>query len=301
MTSPAPLPSHLRPSPRSRGLILFSLWLALVVLGFAFFEVFSGPEDFAGNRAARAWALVAWGFMVVALFGGFFVYFLVRAWRSQRLSNRATNLLNSGRYEEAAELFESAARYGMGCNRAVAIYSLGIAELYRGAPDRGAQLLEAVDQSRALRQFGAIHQPIQDQIATCHALLGRIDAARASLREAAARSKGEATSFSVLPQALVACREGQPAKALDVLTARWREVEIAGASMTKFARLVRAFALNAIDPVGNRDATHETLAGAKPIAPGELQPLIASWPEMEAFLVDQRVIPSRASSTAAVG
>ena len=131
------------------------------------------------------------------------------------------------------------------------------------------------------------------------ALLGRIEAARASLQEAASRSKGEATSLSVLPEALVACREGQPARALEVLATRWREVEIAGASITKFARIVRAFALNAIDPVGNRDATHETLAGAKPIAPGELQPLIASWPEMEAFLVDQRLTPLPASPTAA--
>ena len=301
MTSPAPLPSHLRPSPRFRPLITLGYWVALLVLFVAFYKIFSRSEGEDATRGAVAWTSAGWPFVVFALFGGFFVYFLVRGLRSQRLSNRATNLLNSARYEEAARLFESAARRSTGGQRAVAIYGLGMTELYRGAPERAAQLLEAVDRSRALRQFAAIHQPIQDQIATCHALLGRIDAARASLQEAATRSKGEATSFSVLPEALVACREGQPAKAVDVLTTRWREVESVGASMTKLARLVRAFALNAVDPAGNRDAIRETLAGAKPIAPGELQPLIASWPEMETFLVDQRVIPSRASSTAAVG
>jgi tetratricopeptide (TPR) repeat protein len=271
---------------------MLGLWCLMVVVSITYFEAFSGPEDFGGNRVVRAWTIIVWMSVLLALLGGFFVYFFVRGWRSQRLYNRAWNLLNSARYEEAAQLFESAARRGTGCHRAVAIYGLGLTELYRGALERAAQLLEAVDRSGALRGLGVIHQPIQGQIATCHALLGRIDAARAALGEAATRSKGEATSFSVLPEALVACREGQPARALEVLATRWREVEIAGASMTKFARLVHAFALNAVDPAGNRDATREAVAGAKPIAPGELQPLLASWPEMEAFLGDQLLVPA---------
>ncbi len=124
-------------------------------------------------------------------------------------------------------------------------------------------------------------------VATCYGLLGELDAARAWLPEAARAAATLAVEVALVPEAIVACREGRFAHLVSRCRERRRAIEatLAGDDL-RTLRLLRAFALAALpdNEVAGEQERLEARLLARPGAPGECDHLARHWPELSAFL-----------------
>jgi tetratricopeptide (TPR) repeat protein len=278
---PLPRERHLRPGrPVLRQVALWTL-LALVFL--AAYQWLAVPRGAAVSpRSALSRGLVAGG--AIALFCAFFLFFFLRAQAWLRAYNRGVSFVAAGEEVQALAHFEAAARRGAGSQRALALFYLGLCRLNLGEVDRALELFGAAHRSGALSRIAFAHEALPNLVATCYGLRNEPALARPWLQEGQRRAGARPPAMALLAEALLLCREGQPGAALQLMDARWTEAEAAGGRYTRRVRLLRAFALDALDPAANAPAVFEALAAVKPVRAGDFEPLAASWPELETFV-----------------
>jgi tetratricopeptide (TPR) repeat protein len=193
--------------------------------------------------------------------------------------------------EEAAEQFLVASKKAQNkFQRAFAEFNLGYCRFEMGQLEEAAALLRRVDDSGGLRRNREASALLANHLSTCYALLGDVGAARSMLEEGVRRRTEGYDSHPLLAEVLILCREDHFGAAAKTLESRWREVEMSGGVYLKMLRVLRAFALDTVDPAANAQAVMEALAGAKPLAPATLQTLTAHWPKMREFLVAQKLV-----------
>lgn len=274
------------------------LWSALVGLFVAFYWTFSQrAEPLLEGTPAEPPVPTPWGEWATT--GLLFVFFLavvvfvnLRGRRWEELNVRGAALLQEGEAAQAAMHFELASAKALKKDhRVLSRYNLGIARMYEGRAREALALLRKAGGTITLRYAGSgmYFRALPYHLATCHALLGDLPEARAMFEEGERRRGKETAPGTILPEVLVLCREGHFGAAAKVLESRQRVADMVGGVDQKLLRVLRGFALDALDPVANAPAVAEAIAGAKPLAPTDIQLLAASWPKMRDFLVAQKI------------
>jgi hypothetical protein len=132
-------------------------------------------------------------------------------------------------------------------------------------------------------------------LSICESLLGDLGAARRWLGTAHQRGgEGGGPAYSLVAEALLLCREGHFAAAAKAVDARWREAERSSVWETKVLRVLKAFALDGVDPVVHEVAIYEALAGLRPVQRGQLDLLAGNWPKLADFMAERGLISSPA-------
>jgi len=273
--SPADLlPPESRYRPRTSGTVssaastfFFVFVVALAVLWFT----------------ASLWPL----FLIV-------VTFFARAFfqRSSQLAavqenQRAVNLLNAGRVDEAAHIFEELTRTEVNSSaHPVYVFNRGVAYMIQGRLKRAYSLFNAVRHSRHFTtgQAASYEPLLYVEMATCLALLGWIDEAADHREAAAARLDRDEVARLAFVDAVIALRVRRPEQAVAVARSNWRSAEaLLRVPSRKALRLIYAFALETTS--GGASAEFRSLVeGVRPCRPGEFDWVGAEWPAFRAFL-----------------
>lgn len=278
---PLPKERHLRPySPPLLGRL--AQWLVLVVLFVFFYNYFS--RNNLGLRAQLP-APVAIGALVV-LFLGFFAFFYLRARRWSVIYNRGISFYGAGEESQAAQCFNEAAhRSTSGVQRSVSLAMLGQCSLALGEVVHALEIFGSVERARNLKwALPAAHRWMPNLIATAHAVLSDLDSARAWLEEGRKRRGDTPPMYALLPEVVVLIREGHPEVALKTLEERWAEGDAAGGREVRRLKLLKAFALDAIDPVAHEAAIRDALAATQPARWGDFESLTKHWGDLRAFM-----------------
>lgn len=287
---PPAVPGHLRPLTSLQQ--MRRVWLPLLALATAMALIWF--TDLASPL--HRYGLLG---ILLVLLPVLLVLAPLKTFRRQRAVKSIENgvrRLQAGDLAGAAQDFEEAARKDVGPLRALAVHHLALARTLQGELEGAAQLWEAVDASRQLYNAPVLQEAIQDEVALCRALLGQLPEAKVALARGAARRQRSPGNLAVLPEAVILLRSGHPAAAAKLLETRWREVEAPGGAYTRMARLVRALALEGLEDGRHRASVADAIAGARPVAPEDLAPLCARWPEMESFLRGKGLWPANRPS-----
>ncbi|MGA9521152.1 MAG: hypothetical protein WBV82_06795 [Myxococcaceae bacterium] len=287
-------PQSSEPLPRPSQAGRIALGLLCLVTFVVFFRHFS-----ALNRAGDAIDLHPSWVPLAIVEGGafvtFFVLWVVRANRSAAAYNRAISEMSSGKDSDALRQFEMAARRSDGAQHAIGLFYMGACHLNLGDVHRALELFAAAERSGKSRAIPYAHETLPNLIATCYALRGETAIARRWLAEGRRRVGARTSPLALLPEAVVACREGRPDEAVKATTERMAEVEGGMARYARLVRLVRAFSLHAADN-GSEPEVLETIAGLKPVRESEVALLSGSWPEMQAFIERRRLSETKAAA-----
>ncbi len=275
---PLPPEPHLRPGSIDLRRRLL-LWVGLPLLLCAAWALAGGGQQVSGSRVL----LVAGGFaaLATALF-----YLSARQQLAFAAANAAASaLVYEGRLAEACAAFEAnARRYRSPALHALSVFNLADTELQRGDLRRALSLAAAVATHRSLLRSPMVASSAPSLVATCYALLGELESAKAWMPEAHRAAAATAIEVSRVPEAIIACREGRFADVARTYAERRRAIEAALAGEDLRAlRLMRAYAVEA-DPRAGEAEKAEALAAGRPGAPGECDYLATSWPELGAFL-----------------
>ncbi|MGC4118090.1 MAG: hypothetical protein QM765_26775 [Myxococcales bacterium] len=275
---PLPLEPHLRPGVidvRRRLL----LWVALPMLLCAAWALAGGGQQVSGS-------------MVLLVLGGFAALATALFWGSarQQLAFTAANaaastLVYEGKLAEACAAFEAnAGRFRAPALHALSVFNLADTEVQRGNLRRALSLAAAVATHRSLLRSPMVASSAPSLVASCYALLGELENAKAWMPEAQRAAATTAIEVCRVPEAIIACREGRFADVARMYRERRRAIEAALAGEDLRAlRLMRAYAI-ASDPASSEAEKAEAIAIGRPGAPGECDYLATSWPELGEFL-----------------
>ena len=201
----------------------------------------------------------------------------------------AVNLLNAGRIDEAAAIFDQLTRSERKTPaHAVYVFNRAVAYLLQGRPRRAYSLFNAVLQSRAFHfGFSNTYLPLlYAEVATCLGLMGELEAARLHRDDAVKRLQEPERGRVVFLDALLLTRGGHYGAACELASTRFREAEaLLRVPTCKALRLVHAYSLAQLGE--RRSSRFQTLIeGVRPARPGEFDWIGAEWPEFRAFLSD---------------
>lgn len=201
----------------------------------------------------------------------------------------AVSLLNAGRIDEAAEIFDRLARSERNTpGHAVYVFNRAVAYMLQGRPRRAYSLFNAVLRSHAFH-FGFSHNYLPllyVEVATCLALMGEMADARRTRDDAARALQDHEFGRLVFLDAVLLAREGHDAAVCELATTRYHEAEsLLRVPTLKALRLVHAFALARS---GSRSSSrfNTLIQGVRPARRGEFAWIGAEWPEFRAFLAD---------------
>lgn len=201
----------------------------------------------------------------------------------------AVNLLNAGRVNEAAQIFDQLSRSEQNTPaHAVYVFNRAVAYTLQGRPKRAYSLFNAILRSHAFHfGFSAGYLPLlYIEVGTCLALMGDLSAARRHRDEAAKAMQAQDAGRLVFLDVLLLVREGEYVAASELATTRYREAESTLRVPTlKALRLVHAFALAKMGHRGS--ARFNTLVqGVRPARRGEFGWVGAEWLPFRAFLAE---------------
>lgn len=281
-----PPPKHLRPRwlpPKTLG-----LWLVLVVTFVFFYNFFAAKPEGAEAQGVGAAAIPL---VMVGVFVAFFALHFTGARRWMRVHNQGLAHFTSGNVAQARPVFEQALKLASNnAQRGMTLYNLGASQLNLGLTEEALATFSAVEATWSLRLYAPIlRRMTPNAIALCYAQLGDVAAARAWLAEDARRRGNEPPIAGVLPELLVLCRERHFAAAARTAADRFTEVEALGGRAPYRARLLHAYALDALDPQAHAAEVAELLGALRPVRPGDFEPLTQRFPELAAFVERHRL------------
>lgn len=294
-----PLPAlpdepHLRPGHTGLARRML-LWLGISGALFAAHAVVS-PRV---GCVEPATAFLVAGGLFLLLAAGFFLRAGLQL-RAFTLANaEATALVYEGHFDKACVRFEAnTRRFRSPSLHPISIYNLADTLLQRGELERALSLAAAVATCRSLLKSPLISASAPSLVATCYALLGDLDSAKAWLPEARRAAALISCETALVPEVIVACREGRFAEAVQRMDERRRQIDgsLAGNDL-RILRAMRAFAL-AQDATGSTPQQNLALALARPAFPGELDYLATRWPELGTFL---KTLDARESGSPELG
>ena len=220
-------------------------------------------------------------------FGRVFLFRASHASAVQRNQN-AVNLLNAGRIDEAAEIFDDLARAERRtAAHPVYVFNRAVAYVLQGRARRAFSLFNAVERSRAfVTEPGRTYLPLlYIELGTCLALLGQLEQAQ-HYRALAHRTLDPADRGhpAIFLDALVLVRSGQLVEADAYIRGHWRTAEGTLRVPTMRAlRVVSAFTIAGLASSRAPDV-RGLLNGVRPCRRGEFDWVGAHWPELLAFL-----------------
>lgn len=249
-----------------------ALWVILIILFVAFYQVFSGPHAVTPPQQPQApspWVSSFTRMLPIVFLGlfGFFYFYLVR---KQAVAQEGARLLAQGRYLQALEQFEA---YRKAQPRAAAAaYNCGLTRL------RLWKLESALLDLEAARRLGGLGQPLlktllHEQLALALALVGRTSEAHQLLRELS--GSGEAADVA-LASAILHARKGDWAAARTKLATL--EVKRMWGTTGALARTLDALC---IEQLTQERRYVDRIALFGEASPDELR---KHWPEFVAFV-----------------
>ncbi|RKG90308.1 hypothetical protein D7W82_04350 [Corallococcus sp. CA049B] len=281
---PLPKESHLKPFPfiAPHRVVAWGVWIAIFLVAYNLFSVSRGEE------AARE-ALGGPRFFIPLLVTVFLTLFAFFYWRLRRWAeayHQGVSFFSAGDEQEASRRFEEAARRAtQGPQRAVSVAMMGQCQLALGDTGRALELFGSAERSGKLRSsVPAMHRWMPALIAMARFAEGDLASARAWLEEGRKRNGDLPPIYALLPEVALLCREGNPAAAVSTMDARAGEADALVGRDARRLKLLRAFALDALDPASHATAIDAALASLKPVRPGDFELLSARWPELQAFL-----------------
>lgn len=280
---PPPREAHLQPgrAGRVRRLAGWAIIAAVLVIATDQLRPYL-------RGAGTGTELLVYGAVFLVIFVVLFARTALQLRGFTRANARATALVFDGKFAEACEAFEqNARRFRSPSLHLISLYNLADTSVQRGDFDRALSLACAVASYRGMLRSPLIAASAPALVATGYALRGDLDAARAWLPEAARAAATLPTEVALVPEAIVACREGQFARVAARIAERRRAIDssLAGNDL-RLLRLMHAFALVRGAEVSPEERA-EALALARPGVPGEYDYVAARWPEMKQFLADQ--------------
>jgi len=277
------------------------LWLLLIVMFVAIYQLFSAPPSSHPHRVAlptcappeTSWWSSLVGFVPVVALAGLFIWFL----RRQLSGGNKLNLklepglfaIADGDLGRAVDVFAAVAHeYRKATGYAgVAKLSLATAYMYQGQLHKAIETTVEVERSPGLMFGSELRAIAASSLATLHALRGDVDAATRWCDDARKRlARGTNRSYSAaslrLAEIFTLARSGkldETARALD--RDRGRLENALTATTLRRAWLLRAFAASSD---GARGSVEPWLTMARSGRKGELAWIGAEWPELAAFI-----------------
>jgi tetratricopeptide (TPR) repeat protein len=231
---------------------------------------------------------------ILLLMTGYFARaFVMRAAHANAVQKNqsAVNLLNAGRVDEAAALFDqltSSERRSPA--HAVYVFNRAVAFVLQGRPRRAFSLFNAVRKSRAFTfGFSSSYLPLLHvELGTCLALIGELEEARRHRDRALKMLDGPHRGRLVFFEALLLVREGRLPEADHLIRRRWHDAEaVLRVPTLRGLRVIHAFVLRRLN--GSRSEARAVLERLRPHRPGEFDWIAAEWPEFRAFLREERL------------
>lgn len=209
-------------------------------------------------------------------------------------NNDAINLINSGELIEAAAIFDDILQKNpkKSLIRALVMMNRGYVSLLQGdLVEARAQLQEAQTMAGDTSIDPELPALITSNMAMCEGLMGNCDAVEKQLQLSKKTLRPQRSGILVRARAVLAMRRNNFAEAELILCEGWRKSEGTGhAAEFKALRVLRAFALSKLDRTAEQtDAMAKLLAGLYPYRQGEFDYLGVKWPEMKAFLEEQKL------------
>ncbi|NNB93231.1 hypothetical protein HJC10_15915 [Corallococcus exiguus] len=279
---PLPKESHLKPFPfvAPHRVLAWGVWVGIFLVAYNYFS--------RGGGAARE-ALGEPRFFipfVVTVFLTLFAFFYWRIRRWLGTYNQAIAFYSAGDEQEASRRFEEAARRAtQGAQRTVSVAMMGQCELAQGNTGRALELFGSAERSGKLRgSVPAMYKWMPNLIAIVRFAEGDMTSARAWLEEGRKRNSDLPPIYALLPEVALLCREGNPAAAVSTLDARAGEADSLVGRDARRLKLLRAFALDALDPASHTASIDAALASLQPARPGDFEFLSGRWPELQAFM-----------------
>ena len=279
---PLPKESHLKPFPfvAPHRVVAWLVWVGIFLVAYNYFS--------RGGDAARQ-ALREPRFFIPFIVTVFLTLFAFFYWRIRRwltTYNQAIAFHSAGDEKEASRRFEEAARRAtQGAQRALSVAMMGQCQLALGDTGRALELFGSAERSGKLRSsIPAMYRWIPNLIATVRFAQGDLASARAWVEEGRKRNGDLPPIYALLPEVALLCRDGNPAAAVSTLDARAGEADSLVGRDARRLKLLRAFALDALDPASHAAAIDASLAALQPVRPGDFELLSARWPEMQAFM-----------------
>ncbi|WP_147448616.1 hypothetical protein [Corallococcus terminator] len=278
---PLPKEPHLKPFPVFSGQRVL-IWLGAVVV----FLVAYNHASRGGGGLSESMGPQLFIPLIVAVFLVLFAFFYWRIRRWAAAYNEGISFFSAGDEQAATLRFEEAARRStQGAQRAVSVAMMGQCQFAKGDAARSLELFGSAERSGKLRgSVPAMHRWMPSLIATARFAQGDLASARAWLEEGRKRDGELPPIYALLPEVALLCREGKPADAVAALDARPGEADALVGRDARRLKLLRAFALDALDPAIHAAAIDATLASLQPVRPGDFEVLVARWPELQAFV-----------------
>ena len=203
----------------------------------------------------------------------------------------AVNLLNSGRVDEAAAIFDDLTRTERGTPaHAVYVFNRAVAYMLQGRPRRAYSLFNAILRSHAFHFGSQVYLPLLHvEVATCLALMGELNAARAQRDMAAHSLRDHEKGRLVFVDCLLYARSGRWGELAHLADARYREAEsLLRVPTLKALRVLHAMALERMGQHRSSQFSH-LVDGLRPTRRDEFTWFAADWPELRAFLEAARL------------
>jgi hypothetical protein len=232
---------------------------------------------------------------------------IVRRPKAARLARRmedAARRLATGEVSEPARELDDVARHArfLPALHTAALFHRAVAFLREGEFARSAALFEIVHsvgwlESRRRNLVG--HTAAMR--AECEALRGDVTNARVWLEKARSAVRPAKKGVLVLPEVLIALRDGRHEEAAGIVAMRSSEAEAANdASSMRALRVLAGYALaRSVIPPTPQTVT-AMIAAARPFRRGELDYLAVAWPDLEEFLVAHGFIEPKVMSPLAL-
>ncbi|NBD11708.1 tetratricopeptide repeat protein [Corallococcus silvisoli] len=235
--------------------------------------------------------------LLVAVFLTLFAFFFWRIRRWGAAYHQGVSFFGAGDEREAAHRFEEAARRStQGTQRAVSVALLGQCMLALGDAPRALELFGSAERSHQVRRsVPALYRWMPNLIAMAYFVQGDGGAARAWLEEGRKRANGLPPTYALLPEVGLLCREGRHAAAVAELESRTAEADMLVGRDARRLKLLRAFALDSLDPATHAAAIDAALSTTQPTRPDDFDMLSAHWPELRAFMERKGIPGTRAA------
>ena len=204
-----------------------------------------------------------------------------RQMNALRENQRGVALLNAGRVDEAAEIFEALTRSQRGStSHSVFVFNRGVAYMLQGRLKRAFSLFNSVRRSRHFALLTAHEPTMYVDMATCLALDGALDDAQTFHNKARHAAVGRDAAKLVLSESVILLRRGRVQEARSSIE---RHLHHAQAELRIPSRraLIVLYAFSLRGPGSNASDAIRSLGI---IEPGEFRWLGVSWPEMREFV-----------------
>lgn len=254
----------------------FILWVVLITLFFAFYQIFSLPPGEAAATATTTapqplWMSALTNWLPIVFLFLFFVFFMRAAQRKHVPVNEGVRLLHQGRYAQALKQFETYRKAQP--TEPIGAFNAGSTRLQLWKLEAALADLEAA-QKMAKGKVEALKTLLPEHLALTFALLGRPADARRHLAEIPAE-KGDPGRIA-LAEAVLHARNGELHLAREKLSSF--EAKQMGGTLGALARTVDALC---IERLTNELRHVDRVALFGETGPDELR---KAWPELIAFV-----------------